>query len=523
MRQKLFSRFNTRKTLSLIMILVVLTDVLVFISAVNAVEVIAIMPLGDSNTKGFDNVGYRQKLYLDLTGAGFNVNFTGSQSDPSSPDPPFDTDHEGYAGWHADGIRDNVYNWLVDNPSDMVLLHIGTNDISNGDENVTEVEDILNIIDLFESNYSMNITVFLARIILRTDDPALNETTKAFNDAVSTMAQGRITNGDDIIIVDMENALTYPNDMIDAKHPNTAGYEKMANMWYNAIYSYLTKEPVADFNAIPSFGSEPLTVNFTDLAASSDGIVSWFWDFGDGENSSTQNPSHVYAEGTYTVSLTVWEGDGDNDTETKVGYITASVQGVIFSDAFESGDFSAWDGEYRNPSWETLEVTTNPVNNGLYAARSAITGNTIAQCWRYIGVSDVVFQRQYVSFEVLPVTEGNLVGVSPRMRYGGSTQVAVSLKKVAGGFQWGYWRRGFGWTFGLTRSVVVGEWYSVELEYDSVEGAIRLWVDGVLEVEESGLSLNPVDTIYTGLSYDTVDPVSAVFDDVVVANQYIGP
>ena len=58
---------------------------------------------------------------------------------------------------------------------------------------------------------------------------------------------------------------------------------------------------------------------------------------------------------------------------------------------------------------------------------------------------------------------------------------------------------------------------------DRTEGAIRLWVDEVLEVQETGLGLNPIDTIYVGLSYDTVDPVAARFDDVVVANQYIGP
>jgi len=44
-----------------------------------------------------------------------------------------------------------------------------------------------------------------------------------------------------------------------------------------------------------------LSVDFTD---SSTGAISWFWDFGDGNTSTLQNPTHVYAiEGTYDVKL----------------------------------------------------------------------------------------------------------------------------------------------------------------------------------------------------------------------------
>ena len=52
--------------------------------------------------------------------------------------------------------------------------------------------------------------------------------------------------------------------------------------------------------------------------------VSWLWDFGDGDTSVSQNPSHTYSTvGTYTVSLTVTNSYGSN-TETKTGYITVT-------------------------------------------------------------------------------------------------------------------------------------------------------------------------------------------------------
>ena len=49
------------------------------------------------------------------------------------------------------------------------------------------------------------------------------------------------------------------------------------------------------FSAAPLSGAEPLTVAFTDTSASYDGIVSWLWDFGDGQTSTEQNPNHEYA------------------------------------------------------------------------------------------------------------------------------------------------------------------------------------------------------------------------------------
>lgn len=57
-----------------------------------------------------------------------------------------------------------------------------------------------------------------------------------------------------------------------------------------------------------------LQVDFTDLSSDLDGsIVSWDWGFGDGSNSTAQNPTHKFANaGTYSVSLLVT----DNSSET---------------------------------------------------------------------------------------------------------------------------------------------------------------------------------------------------------------
>ncbi|HET6989728.1 MAG TPA: PKD domain-containing protein, partial [Bacteroidia bacterium] len=68
----------------------------------------------------------------------------------------------------------------------------------------------------------------------------------------------------------------------------------------------------------PANGCGPLTVQFTDQSFSSNGnITSWLWDFGDGNFSTLQNPSHIFtATGTYNVTLTVTTSNGCTLTYT---------------------------------------------------------------------------------------------------------------------------------------------------------------------------------------------------------------
>jgi PKD repeat protein len=80
--------------------------------------------------------------------------------------------------------------------------------------------------------------------------------------------------------------------------------------------------PTADFSGSPLTGTEPLTVDFTDLSTDATG---WSWDFGDGVGtSSAKNPSYTYnSTGTYTVALTATNTCG-SDVEQKIDYITVN-------------------------------------------------------------------------------------------------------------------------------------------------------------------------------------------------------
>jgi PKD repeat protein len=80
--------------------------------------------------------------------------------------------------------------------------------------------------------------------------------------------------------------------------------------------------PDARFDADILAGCVPLTVTFADSSLGG-GITGWKWEFGDGDSSLVQNPTHVYgARGNYSVTLTVTSLNGTN-SETRSNYIHA--------------------------------------------------------------------------------------------------------------------------------------------------------------------------------------------------------
>lgn len=111
----------------------------------------------------------------------------------------------------------------------------------------------------------------------------------------------------------------------------STGYLSSAATWYveavNAggctsartpVTAVVKIAPKASFTATPIAGCDPLKVVFRNTTQNA---ASYLWSFGDGQNTTDTNSSHLYSAGNYNVSL-VATGNGCADTVFKPGLIT---------------------------------------------------------------------------------------------------------------------------------------------------------------------------------------------------------
>jgi PKD repeat protein len=85
------------------------------------------------------------------------------------------------------------------------------------------------------------------------------------------------------------------------------------------IMVYPNVRPTADFSFSPSGGTIDDVFYFVDESVDEDGyIISWSWDFGDGDDSSGKEPDHQFSDkGVRYVTLLVEDNDGNQDSVTK--------------------------------------------------------------------------------------------------------------------------------------------------------------------------------------------------------------
>ncbi len=189
-----------------------------------------IMPLGDSITFGWVDVnygGYRRLLGTLLTADGYDFSFVGSQKSGVGvlPDP----DNEGHPGWTIPQLKNGIDSagWLETYRPDLILLHIGTNDLHKGlgSEAAANLSALLD--DILQRLPQARVIV--AQIITVKTGPTKDH--QAYDAAIPEIAASK---GARVSVVDMSRLLV-PADYADTLHPNATGYDKMAHAWETAI------------------------------------------------------------------------------------------------------------------------------------------------------------------------------------------------------------------------------------------------------------------------------------------------
>lgn len=122
------------------------------------------------------------------------------------------------------------------------------------------------------------------------------------------------------------------------------GYSRPYGGWYDiGAYEYVGENPLLDANAdaSPTSGETPLAVNFTGNATGGTSPYSYSWDFGDGQSSFQQNPSHTfYTAGNYSVFLTVTDSNNNQDSDSLIITVTDTTSPLVASSSASptSGD-----------------------------------------------------------------------------------------------------------------------------------------------------------------------------------------
>jgi lysophospholipase L1-like esterase len=207
---------------------------------VHAQSTVRIMPLGDSITAGPGC--WRAYLWGLLQNNGYtNLDFVGGVSDGGSCNPgfPYDQQHEGHSGFAITGIADanQLPPWLSANQPDIVVMHLGTNDMWGGwiplDRKITALDKLITQM----REYRPTIRIVMAMIIPMDADgctTCMNDVI-AFNQALGQLANSRSSTQSPIYVANLWNGFDVVADTYDRVHPVTSGFVKMANAFYPSV------------------------------------------------------------------------------------------------------------------------------------------------------------------------------------------------------------------------------------------------------------------------------------------------
>lgn len=198
---------------------------------------IRIMPLGDSITQGpADSDSYRRPLWKLLKKNNPRIDFVGSLKTnypyTRSAHSDFDVDHEGHWGWRAGEVLAKIGGWAEQATPDIVLVHLGTNDIQK-QKNEDTVEELRQIIIALRKQ-NPRIKIFLAQLIPIAGKTA-NMRIREFNALLHDMARSITTGNSPVHIVNQYEGFDAFKDTYDGVHPNESGIEKMAQKWHKAL------------------------------------------------------------------------------------------------------------------------------------------------------------------------------------------------------------------------------------------------------------------------------------------------
>lgn len=229
-------------------LLLVLAGALAGASPAQAATPVRIMPLGDSITGGPGC--WRATLWDRLQRSGFHdIDFVGTLPGGGCNLASWDGDNEGHGGFRATGIADQnqLPGWLSATHPDVVLMHLGTNDIWGNTPTAAILAAYGTLVDQMRASNPAT-KILVAQLIPMT--PAgcswCPAGVAALNAAIPGWAASRTTAQSPITVVDQFTGFDSVADTSDGVHPDDSGFQKMSDRWYPALIPLLGGTTPAD-------------------------------------------------------------------------------------------------------------------------------------------------------------------------------------------------------------------------------------------------------------------------------------
>jgi mannan endo-1,4-beta-mannosidase len=206
-----------------------------------------VMALGDSIT-GSPGC-WRALLWKHLQDTGHtDVDFVGTRP-AEGCGFTYDGENEGHGGILATGIvRDNqLPGWLSATRPDIVLMHLGTNDVWSNIPASTILDAYTTMLGQMRAANPAT-KLIIARIIPMNpaNCTACGQRVVELNNAIPGWAQARTTAASPITVVDQWTGFDTAADTTDGVHPNSStGIQKIESRWYPAVVAALRTDPPA--------------------------------------------------------------------------------------------------------------------------------------------------------------------------------------------------------------------------------------------------------------------------------------
>ncbi|WP_285483798.1 FG-GAP-like repeat-containing protein [Amycolatopsis sp. NBRC 101858] len=235
-----------------------------------------VLPFGDSITYGVGSStssSYRGALQSELDQSGRRYQFVGAQTSGTMAQPA----NEGHPGWQIGQLAAIEHCTVQSLLPNVVLLHIGTNDINANLDLGAAPDRLMNLIEAIRAD-DPGVTVLVGSMLGTTWSETIAADMTAFNTRAGDRVNLLRSGGAHVAWVDMSEVTTA--NMQDGLHPNDVGYTKMADAWNAAIeqaaaddWLSAAKPPTSGAGCVadpPDIGSGPIP--WTELGLIAGGV-----------------------------------------------------------------------------------------------------------------------------------------------------------------------------------------------------------------------------------------------------------